>query len=136
MSIQRVAKGRIQTCVPCEARPRQRSASVSDYGALSRTLVQSRRFTFDRYANGTWRTATAIPDDQPGWDTWEMLIEHSLVVRRQLAEQAASGRAPSANAKIVGDLWATGTDAAPLNARGIAPLEPELRLIEGLDTPA
>lgn len=91
---------------------------------------------FDRYANGTWRTATAIPDDQYAWGTWEMLIEHSLAVRRQIAEHAALAQTPDTNTKIVGDFWSTGMDADSLNATGIAPLEPELRQIDALDSPA
>jgi len=91
---------------------------------------------FDGYANGKWRATTAIPADQSSWGSWEMLTERSLAIRHQLAEQAARASAPDTNTKIVGDLWATGMDADALNALDISPLQPELRTIDALDTPA
>ncbi len=89
------------------------------------------------YVNGKWVAANPIPGDRSSWGAFEMLAERSLAVQRQLADQAAAKAGGSGVDKIVGDFWATGMDAAKINAQGIEPLKPELAKIDALaDGPA
>ena len=90
---------------------------------------------FGAYVNGTWLAANPVPGDRTSWGAFEMLDERSQAIQRQLAEHAASLEGATGVEKIVGDLWATGTDAEAINAQGLAPLEPELATIAGLDAP-
>ena len=87
---------------------------------------------FGGYVNGKWLAANAIPGDRSSWGAFEMLDERSQGVQRQLAEQAAAKAGASGIDKIVGDFWATGMDAAKINAQGIEPLKPELARIDAL----
>jgi len=89
---------------------------------------------FGGYVNGKWLTANTIPGDRTSWGAFEMLDERSNSVQRQLAEQAAANAKASGVDKIVGDFWATGMDAAKINAQGIAPLKSRLDAIAALGT--
>ena len=92
---------------------------------------------FDAYANGKWLAANAIPGDRTSWGAFEMLDERSTAIQRQLAEQSAADTAATGVEKIVGDFWATGMDAARINAQGVEPLKDRLTAIEALaDGPA
>jgi putative endopeptidase len=61
-----------------------------------------------------------------------MLDERSTAAQRQLAEQAAAMKDATGVEKIVGDLYATGMDAAKINAQGIAPIKGRLDTIATL----
>lgn len=90
---------------------------------------------FGGYANGKWLAANTIPSDRTSWGAFEMLDERSTAAQRQLAEQAAARADATGVDKIVGDFWATGMDAAKINAQGIEPLKEHLAAIDALTTP-
>jgi len=90
---------------------------------------------FGAYANGKWLAANAIPGDRTSWGAFEMLDERSTAIQRQLAEQAAAKANATGVDKIVGDFWATGMDAAKINAQGIAPLKDRLAEIDAIGNP-
>ncbi|MFD0739524.1 M13 family metallopeptidase [Lysobacter koreensis] len=90
---------------------------------------------FGGYVNGKWLAANAIPGDRTSWGAFEMLDERSTGVQRQLAEQAAAKAGATGVEKIVGDFYATGMDAAKINAQGIEPIKGRLDAIAALDTP-
>lgn len=87
---------------------------------------------FAGHVNGKWLAANPIPGDRTSWGAFEMLDERSQAVQRQLAEQAAAKSDASGIDKLVGDFWATGMDAAKINAQGLAPLKAELDAIAKL----
>ena len=87
---------------------------------------------FGGYVNGKWQAANDIPGDRSSWGAFDMLDERSVAVQRQLAEQAAADTSATGIEKIVGDFWATGMDAAKVNAQGIAPLNDRLARIDAL----
>ncbi|TXH31009.1 MAG: peptidase, partial [Burkholderiaceae bacterium] len=89
---------------------------------------------FGGYVNGKWLAANPVPGDRTSWGAFEMLDERSKAVQRQLAEQAAAKTDAAGIDKIVGDFWATGMDAAKINAQGIAPLKSQLDAIAALDS--
>jgi len=100
-------------------------------------LSQNACTDFNAYANGKWLAAHEIPADRMAWGAWDMLIERSLAVQHQLAEQAAAQANPSGVQKIVGDFWATGMDSARINAQGVEPLRSRLTAIDALkDAPS
>ena len=90
---------------------------------------------FGGYVNGKWLAANNIPGDRTSWGAFEMLDERSTGVQRQLAEQAAAMTSATGVEKIVGDFYATGMDAAKINAQGIEPIKGRLDAIAALDTP-
>jgi putative endopeptidase len=87
---------------------------------------------FGGYVNGKWQAANEIPGDRSSWGAFDMLDERSVAVQRQLAEQAAADTGATGVEKLVGDFWATGMDAAKINAQGIAPLKDRLAAIDAL----
>ncbi|MGH8077896.1 MAG: M13 family metallopeptidase [Lysobacter sp.] len=89
---------------------------------------------FGGYVNGKWLAANTIPGDRTSWGAFEMLDERSTAAQRQLAEQAAAMTNATGVEKIVGDFYATGMDAAKINAQGIAPIQNRLDAIAALDT--
>jgi putative endopeptidase len=88
------------------------------------------------YVNGKWQAANEIPGDRSSWGAFDMLAERSLAVRHQLAEQAAADKGAKGVEKIVGDFYATGMDAAKINAQGLKPLQGRLAKIDALKDPA
>ena len=91
---------------------------------------------FNEYVNGKWTAANPIPGDRSSWGVSEILGERSLAIQHQLAEQAAADKNATGVEKIIGDFWATGMDEAKIEAQGIAPLQPQLAAIEGLNDTA
>jgi len=89
---------------------------------------------FGGYVNGKWLAANPIPGDRTSWGAFEMLAERSLAAQRQLAEQAAAKTDASGVEKLVGDFYATGMDAAKINAQGIKPIQGRLDAIAALDS--
>ena len=84
------------------------------------------------HVNGKWMAQSSIPPDRTTWGAFEMLIERSSGIQRQLAEQAAARSDATGVDKIVGDLYATGMDEAKINAQGIEPLNSRLAEIDAL----
>ena len=89
---------------------------------------------FGGFVNGKWLAANAIPGDRTSWGAFEMLDERSNAAQRQLAEQATAMTNATGVEKIVGDFYATGMDAARINAQGIAPIQGRLDAIAALDS--
>ena len=88
---------------------------------------------FNEYVNGKWTAANPIPGDRSSWGVSEILGERSLAIQHQLAEQAAADKNATGVEKIIGDFWATGMDEAKIEAQGIAPIQPQLAAIDGLN---
>nr|WP_166208231.1 M13-type metalloendopeptidase [Lysobacter telluris] len=86
--------------------------------------------------NSKWLAAHPIPADRTTWGSFEMLTERSLAASKQLAEAAAAKTDNTGVEKLVGDMYATGMDAAKINAAGITPIQPMLARIDTLKTPA
>lgn len=82
---------------------------------------------FYQYACGNWIKNAEIPADRPAWQSFSELDESNKGVERAILEKAASGGA-SRNAidQKIGDLYGSCIDEKAVNARGIAPLKPEL----------
>ncbi|AHG88548.1 peptidase M13 [Gemmatirosa kalamazoonensis] len=103
---------------------------------------------FFRFVNGRWLARTEIPADASSWGAFNELSEASRNALHRILDEAASDRpaatvvsnTPSAaratpgERKKVGDLYASFLDTARIEARGIAPLAPELRRIAALQT--
>ncbi len=91
---------------------------------------------FAGFVNGKWLEANPVPADRTTWGSFEMLDERSEAASRQIAEAAAADKDAAGVGKLVGDLYATGMDAAAVNAAGIAPIQPMLDRIDAIKTPA
>lgn len=89
---------------------------------------------FFAYANGGWTARTEIPADRSSWNTFGMLAASADERVVELIRQAASGQIPGPGAQKVGLFYAAFMDVAAIEARGVAPLRPELDRIAAIDS--
>jgi len=82
---------------------------------------------FYRYANGHWLATTQIPPDKAMFAMFVTLDDRSRERTREILE-AASGP-PDSDAQRIGDYYRSFMDEAAIEAKGIAPIQPELDAI-------
>src|SRR5208282_6142454 len=82
---------------------------------------------FYQYACGNWIKNSEIPPDQSRWGSFVELRERNLDVEHSILEKAAAGGASrDAVDQRIGDLYGSCMDEKAADAKGIAPLKPEL----------
>src|SRR5271168_4886761 len=82
---------------------------------------------FYQYACGNWIKNSEIPPDQSQWVSFVELNERNRNVERGILEKAAAGGASrDAVDQKIGDLYGSCIDEKAVEAKGIAPLQPEL----------
>jgi len=96
-----------------------------DLGAMDKTANPCEDFY--QYACGTWRKNNPIPPDQASWGRFNELAEYNRQILHDILEKAAStkGKRDPITQKI-GDMYGSCMDEASVNAKGAAPLKPEL----------
>lgn len=104
---------------------------VVDPAALDRSVEPCSDFY--QFACGTWTKANPVPPDQSRWYRFSELDEHTRSVLRGILEQAAASKdQASADTRRIGDYYAACMDTSTVDAKGLAPLKPELDLIDDL----
>jgi len=82
---------------------------------------------FYQYACGNWIKNTQIPPDRPDMDSFGEVEEQNLLVLRDILEKASKGGAErDAIDQKIGDYYGACMDESAVEAKGIAPLKPEL----------
>lgn len=89
---------------------------------------------FYRFANGSWNVNTEIPADQSSWGAFNQLANESEVQVRDVLEIAAANPAATGPARQAGDMYASFMDEAGIEAKGTAPLKPDLARIAGISS--
>ena len=87
---------------------------------------------FYQYACGNWIKNSEIPADRPAWQSFSQLQENNLAIERQILEKAEVAAGSAARNPIdqkIGDLYGSCMDEKAADAKGIAPLKPELERI-------
>ena len=88
---------------------------------------------FYQYACGNWIKNAEIPADRPAWQSFSQLDESNLAVERGILEKAAAGGAGrNAIDQKIGDLYGSCMDEKAVDAKGIAPVKPELEHIAAI----
>ncbi|MCY1014193.1 M13 family metallopeptidase [Pyxidicoccus sp. MSG2] len=87
--------------------------------------------SFYRYANGTWLDKTEIPADRSSYGMFTRLSEQADQRTRELIEAQVQATEGSEGRKI-GDVFASYLDEAGIEAKGTAPLKPELDRIAAI----
>src|SRR5438552_9300915 len=93
---------------------------------------------FYQYACGNWLNQTEIPADQTEWVSFVELYERNLVTERDILEKAsANDPKRSAIDQKIGDYYNSCMDEKAADAKGLAPLKPDLdRIAAAPDKPA
>ena len=89
-----------------------------------------------RYVNGRWIEATPVPGDRVSHTAATELVEKTNVDIRAIIDELAAvpERKPGSPEQQVVDLYASMMNEAAIEARGISPLEPELKAIDAIDS--
>ena len=88
---------------------------------------------FVTHTSGTYLKTLEIPADKTSFGMFTKLRDLSQERTRTIIEKAAaSGEAPGSEAQKVGDFYASFMDEAAIEAKGIAPIKPELDKIAAI----
>lgn len=89
------------------------------------------RADFYQFAAGGWLKRTPIPADKSRWGGFDELQQRNWWnIRAILEETAAHPGEPATDRQRVGDLFASAMDTAEIDARGLAPVLPQLAAID------
>ncbi len=100
-----------------------------DLSSIDKSVVPGDDFY--AYANGSWLKRTTIPPDQAAWGSFNILNQETQKRTRALIEAAAKSAAGSEQTKI-GDFYSTFMDEKGIEAKGVAPIQPQLAAIAAL----
>jgi endothelin-converting enzyme/putative endopeptidase len=92
---------------------------------------------FYAYSCAKWLAANPIPPDQASWSRFHELAERNRLILRGILEKASSPdpqRSPVM--QKIGGYYASCMDEATIDAKGLAPLQPELKRIAKLKNQA
>ena len=89
---------------------------------------------FYKYGNGTWLSNNPIPDDRPRWGTSDELRQRNQDNLRKMLERLAANRsaAKGTDEQRLGDFYGACMDEPAIEARGLAPIAPELAKIDAI----
>ena len=88
---------------------------------------------FYHYACGTWLKNNPVPADQAMWGRFNELMDRNRDILHEILEQAAKPAAGrDAITQKIGDYYAACLDEKAIDAKGLAPLEPELARVRNL----
>ena len=109
--------------------PQTVGASGIDLKSMDRSISPGNDFF--RYVNGTWLRDTPIPSDRGRWVEFTRLDDLNTQRNRAILEAAASSPRNPEEIKL-GDFYASLMDEKDIEARGLAPLKPELARIAAI----
>ncbi|MGH7489551.1 MAG: M13 family peptidase, partial [bacterium] len=109
-----------------------RSQSGLELQALDRTADPCTDFY--QFACGGWIANNPVPPDRSSWGRFEEVAERNNATLHTILDAAARGGDPET--KKIGDYYASCMDEAAIDAKGAAPLDPQLKRIAALSTRA
>lgn len=88
---------------------------------------------FANYVNGTWYKTTKIPADKASYGAFDMLYDQSQKDIKAIIEEAAkSNAADGSDKQKIGDYYASFMNRKERDAKGISPIQPELKSIDAI----
>jgi putative endopeptidase len=92
---------------------------------------------FYQYACGAWMAANPIPGDQSRWGRFDELQERNReILRKMLEEASVPGANRTALDQKMGDYYASCMDEKAIDAKGGAPMKPDLGRIAAIKNKA
>lgn len=88
---------------------------------------------FANYVNGTWLKTMKIPADKASYGAFDMLYDKSQKDVKAIIEEAAKGNnADGSNEQKIGDCYSSFMNRKDRDAKGIKPIEGELKNIDAI----
>ena len=88
---------------------------------------------FADYVNGTWYKNTKIPADKASYGAFDMLYDQSLIDVKAIIENAAKGNnADGSDEQKIGDYYASFMNRKERDAKGITPIQADLKAIDAI----
>jgi putative endopeptidase len=113
----------------------QDAATLDTHGIVVSNMDRSVKpgDDFYHYANGSWIKRTEIPPDRSDIGVIDSLVDLSQKRIAGLIEEAAKANAPAgSNSRKIADLYHSYMDEAAIEAKGLAPLRPQLDAIAAI----
>jgi putative endopeptidase len=86
-----------------------------------------------RHVNGTWIAETAIPDDKARWGSFHLIAEQAEKDVRAIVEESQDAE-PGTEARKIGDLYTSFMDEERIARLGVAPVQRQLAVVDGIDS--
>lgn len=88
---------------------------------------------FANYVNGTWYKNTKIPADKASYGAFDMLYDQSQKDVKAIIEEAAKGNAAEgSDEQKIGDCFASFMNRKDRDAKGVTPIQNELKAIDAI----
>ena len=88
---------------------------------------------FANYVNGTWLKTMKIPADKASYGAFDMLYDQSQKDVKAIIEEAAKGSAADgSDEQKIGDCFSSFMNRKDRDAKGINPIQPELKAIDAI----
>lgn len=114
----------------CRTTPSSATPSI-DLAGMEKSVAPGD--DFNAYTNGAWIKATSIPADKPEYGIFSIIADETRQrLRTIIQDSTKTGTAASGDTKRVGDYYSTFLDEAAIEAKGIAPLKPQLDRIAAI----
>ncbi|MGC2635678.1 MAG: M13 family metallopeptidase [Acidobacteriaceae bacterium] len=114
---------------PLSAIPYSPSLDLADMDRTADPCVD-----FYQYVCGGWMKNNPIPADQASWSVYAKLTNENRQLLWGILEQDAQLTSRTPVQQKIGDYYAACMDTDAINARGLAPLQPELDRIAAIQT--
>jgi putative endopeptidase len=112
------------------AAPSESASKSIDVAAMDKSVAPGDDFY--TYVNGAWLKATTIPPDKASYGVFTILSDETRKHTVALIQEAATQASQNQDARKIGDFYASFMDEAAIEAKGIAPLKPQLDTIAAI----
>ncbi len=102
-----------------------------DLAGMDRSVVPGDDFY--GYVNGTWQQHAEIPADRSRWSSFSELNDTAEARTRAIIEETATQTHATGDTKKIGDFYNAFMDAAAIEKKGLAPLQPQLDAIAAIN---
>jgi endothelin-converting enzyme/putative endopeptidase len=122
------AAAQSSSAVPPPRQPAPARAGATGIEVLSLDRTADACTDFYQFACGGWMAQNPMPADRQRWGRFNQLQDANFAILRKVLETPGG----DADRRKAGDYYAACMDESGIEAKGLAPLEPELARIAGL----
>ncbi len=125
----------LATGVSCVALLAQGSLKPGfDVNAIDKSVNPCENFY--KYSCGNWIASSPIPADQSSWGRFNVLAERNRTILKDILETSSAKKTRTQAEQKIGDYYAACMDERGIEAKGTAPLKPELARIAAIPNKA